>query len=144
MSLKSILALLLLSCVFLTTLAQNPQTAPPPKNQSPPNSQQPSVDDPDDVVKISTNLVQVDAVVTKDGKVVKDLRAEDFELFEDGRKQEITSFAFISNLPKTSANSSATTPGSNSSIRPVSIRTPRVEEPRLIMAIVVYDLGLSA
>lgn len=52
----------------------------------------------DDVVKITTNLVQVDVVVTKDGKPVPNLRAEDFELYEDGRRQEITSFAFISNV----------------------------------------------
>ena len=99
MRLRSILALLLLTCFLLTTFAQNPQ-APPPQST-------PAVDQ-DDVVKITTNLVQVDAVVTKDGKYVKDLKAEDFEIFEDGRKQEITSFAYISNLPKTPA--SATSP----------------------------------
>ena len=33
----------------------------------------------DDVVRITTNLVQVDVVVTKNGKQVKDLKAEDFE-----------------------------------------------------------------
>ena len=41
--------------------------------------------EPQDVVRISTNLVQVDAVVTKDGKQVTDLKLEDFEIREDGR-----------------------------------------------------------
>ena len=50
----------------------------------------------DDVVRITTNLVQVDVVVTKKGKPIKDLKAEDFEIFEDGRKQEIISFAYVS------------------------------------------------
>lgn len=34
----------------------------------------------DDVVRITTNLVQVDVVVTKKGKPIKDLKAEDFEI----------------------------------------------------------------
>src|SRR5689334_23551755 len=55
-------------------------------------------DEKDEVVKITTNLVQVDAVVTKDGKMVTNLTADDFEIYEDGKKQEITSFAFISNV----------------------------------------------
>jgi hypothetical protein len=55
-------------------------------------------DDKDDVVRITTNLVQVDAVRNEDGKPVRNLTAEDFEVFEDGRKQTITSFAYISNV----------------------------------------------
>ncbi|MGH9767184.1 MAG: VWA domain-containing protein, partial [Blastocatellia bacterium] len=46
------------------------------------------------LLRIETELVQIDAVVTdKQGKLVRDLRREDFELFEDGKKQEITHFA---------------------------------------------------
>lgn len=47
-------------------------------------SQTPSVDDKDDVVRITTNLVQIDVAVAKDGKPVPNLKAEDFELYEDG------------------------------------------------------------
>ncbi|HEX2270996.1 MAG TPA: hypothetical protein VHH35_15735 [Pyrinomonadaceae bacterium] len=46
----------------------------------------------DDVVKITTNLVQIDAIVTRNGKQVKDLKPEDFEIFEDGKPQTITTF----------------------------------------------------
>src|SRR5690242_18098790 len=74
-------ALLLSFCILLPALA--PTTA---------------TDDKDDVVKITTNLVQVDAVVTKDGRPVTGLTANDFEIYEDGRKQVITSFAYISNV----------------------------------------------
>src|SRR5688572_29476928 len=49
-----------------------------------------------DVVRITTNLVQVDVVVTKDGKHIVDLKPEDFEILEDGRRQQITSFAYVS------------------------------------------------
>src|SRR5262245_53434068 len=46
------------------------------------------------LARIETELVQIDVVVTnKNGKLVRDLKREDFELFEDGKKQEITHFA---------------------------------------------------
>lgn len=46
------------------------------------------------LLRIETELVQIDVVVAdKDGKLVRDLKREDFELYEDGKKQEITHFA---------------------------------------------------
>ncbi|HYY93393.1 MAG TPA: hypothetical protein VE713_02670, partial [Pyrinomonadaceae bacterium] len=52
----------------------------------------------EDVVRVDANLVQVDAVVTDDaGRQVTDLRAEEFELLEDGRPQQITNFSYVSN-----------------------------------------------
>src|ERR1051325_5847917 len=51
----------------------------------------------EDVVRVSTNLVQVDAVVLdKDGRVVTDLRPEEFRLIEDGKQRPITEFSFVS------------------------------------------------
>ncbi|MCI0665148.1 MAG: VWA domain-containing protein, partial [Acidobacteria bacterium] len=48
----------------------------------------------DPLVRIETELVQIDLVVAdKNGKLVRDLKREDFELFEDGKKQQITHFA---------------------------------------------------
>ncbi len=53
--------------------------------------------DDDDIVKISTTLIQVDVTVTdKKGNPVKDLKAEDFEIYENGKKQKITNVSFIS------------------------------------------------
>lgn len=50
----------------------------------------------EDVVRISTSLVQIDAVVTdKDGKQITDLKQSDFELLQDGKLQKITKFSFI-------------------------------------------------
>jgi len=52
--------------------------------------------DVDDVVKITTKLVQVDVVVTdKKGSQVRELRAEDFELLQDGKVQKITGFRYV-------------------------------------------------
>ncbi|MGH9801353.1 MAG: VWA domain-containing protein, partial [Blastocatellia bacterium] len=45
-------------------------------------------------VRIETELVQVDVVVTdKQGKLIKDLRREDFQLLEDGKPQTISHFS---------------------------------------------------
>src|SRR5579872_6943969 len=42
------------------------------------------------------NLVQVDAVVTDGhGQRVSGLRAEDFEVFQDGKRQQITHFLYV-------------------------------------------------
>src|SRR4051794_33223302 len=49
----------------------------------------------DDVVKISTNLIQLDVTVTDaKGKTVTDLRPEEIEIYENGHKQKITNFSF--------------------------------------------------
>ena len=53
-------------------------------------------DDEDEVVRITSKLVQVDAVVTdKDGKQITDLKPEDFEVTENGKPQEITNFSYV-------------------------------------------------
>jgi VWFA-related protein len=45
-------------------------------------------------LRIKTELVQIDVVVTdKQGKLARDLKRVDFELFDDGKKQEVTHFA---------------------------------------------------
>src|SRR5689334_4673100 len=125
------LALLLSFCTFVPALAQTtPQTT--------------AADDKDDVVRITTNLVQIDAVVTKDGKPVTGLTAGDFEIYEDGRKQAITSFAYVSNV----GAKPATTPDKarekiNGSFVPPAASITR-DAARRTIALVVDDLGLSA
>ncbi|MDQ3747806.1 MAG: hypothetical protein M3367_02150, partial [Acidobacteriota bacterium] len=55
------------------------------------------LEDNDDVVKISTTLIQVDVTVTdKNGKIIADLKPEDFKISENGERQEITNFSFVS------------------------------------------------
>ena len=50
---------------------------------------------PDDVIKINTELVVVDAQVLakKTGRIIGSLHREDFQLYEDGVKQELTFFS---------------------------------------------------
>ena len=124
------LALLLSFCTLLPALAQTPRT-----------------DDKDDVVKITTNLVQVDAVVVKQGKPVTDLTADDFEIYEDGHKQAITSFAYISNVSRSNVPSKAEAAPKRDK---VTADAPPPSEPvqrdvaRRTIAVVVDDLGISA
>lgn len=58
------------------------------KEQKPPSSRD------ETVLRVETELVQIDMIVIdQDGKAVRDLGRADFELYEDGKKQEITHFA---------------------------------------------------
>src|SRR5881275_13141 len=50
--------------------------------------------DQDDVIKVSTDLVVVNAtVLDKEGKFVPRLKRADFQIFEDGAEQKIASFS---------------------------------------------------
>ena len=83
---RTFLSLVLVLTNVSLTLAQQPTVSPPkspaPGTQTPASqTQKPADVDAQDVVRITTNLVQVDAVVTRDGKYVTDLTAEDFEIY---------------------------------------------------------------
>src|SRR6478672_5278653 len=91
------LAAVLLFSVSLSAFAQqaapSPQSSPAPSPQAN-GPQRPGAED--DIVRITTNLVQVDAVVTdKSGKIVTDLAPEEIQIFEDGRRQTVTHFSYV-------------------------------------------------
>src|SRR4051812_24214358 len=70
----------------LIALAQTGQQRPPQQE----NEQE-------DVVRISTALVQTDVVVMdKNEQIVPDLKLSDFELYENGKKQDIKFMEFVS------------------------------------------------
>ncbi|MDT5294127.1 MAG: hypothetical protein QOJ76_1007 [Acidobacteriota bacterium] len=120
--------------------AQTPQPAPPQEDE--------------DVVRITSNLIQVDAVVLDShGRQVTDLTADDFELLEDGRAQVITNFSYVNTSPDagTDSNASArdgaqranpTRKGVTAAI-PVPPARLRPGSARRTIAFVVDDLGLS-
>src|SRR6188508_1549328 len=81
--------LILIFLVACTLQAYSQQTETKPVATPTPNES--------DVVKISTNLIQLDVtVVDEKGKVVKDIRPEEVEIYENGKKQKLTNFSFIS------------------------------------------------
>src|SRR5215210_3748178 len=86
---KSFLPTLFLIFSLLAPAAGRQQPDEPRPQQGAP--------DEDEVVRISTNLVQVDAVVTDGGgRQVTDLESRDFEILEDGKPQPITNFSYVS------------------------------------------------
>jgi VWFA-related protein len=100
-----------------------------------------SVED-EDVVKISTTLIQIDATVTdKNGKIITDLKPEDFEVYENGERQDITNFSFVAGSePVQTPVVSKRTEKNSVPVPPVSLRPEQV---RRTIALVVDDLGLS-
>src|SRR5688500_1249956 len=109
-------------------------------SQTPVTTATPATDG--DVVKITTALIRLDVTVTdKDGRTVTDLRPDEFEVFENGQKQKITSFSFVSNtaaVTETITGRSSKTIALPPSASATSARTRRS------IALVVDDLNLSS
>lgn len=101
----------------------------------------------DDVVTITTNLVQLDVIVTdNDGRHVNDLKPEDFEIFENGKSKSITHFSYVAFNAKSASTTSQPQLESESARRTTDAiqpaRIPRDQVQRTY-ALVVDDLGLS-
>jgi VWFA-related protein len=137
------LILLFVLLLSLATLAQQtdnskPQPTPSPESQP----QQPSRSSEDEVVRITTNLVQVDAVITdKNGNLVTDLRPDEVQIFEDGHQQKITNFAFVNPETSNARPLPSAPPDKNAPPLPPTKMHP--EDVRRTIALVVDDLGLS-
>jgi VWFA-related protein len=103
------LAFALTPASTLPALAQSRRTPPQPpqKKNTRPGEQQPSDQQqqqepvpPDtlketETVKVSTNIVQIEAVVynKKSGQIVQGLKKENFAVFEDGVQKDVTNFS---------------------------------------------------
>jgi VWFA-related protein len=93
----------------------------------------------DDVVRITTNLVQVDAVVVdKDGNPVTNLTANDFEILQDGKPQKLTSVSFVNVETQGQTQAAAKNSGKADKNAPLAppIRTNAANAGRLITFIV--------
>jgi VWFA-related protein len=74
---------------------QVPQQQPSQPQQSQPQQPQAPVSTGGGVVKVSTEVVLVNVVARdKHGNLIKDLKREDFTVYEDGKKQDLASFDF--------------------------------------------------
>lgn len=95
-------------------------------------------------MRITTKLVQVDAVVTdKSGKLVTDLKPEEVQISEDGRPQKITHFSYFVAAPDSPAQPATRPPIADKNAPPVPPTRLRPEQVRRTIALVVDDLGLS-
>ncbi|MDQ3819565.1 MAG: VWA domain-containing protein, partial [Acidobacteriota bacterium] len=136
-------ALALWLILLIATLSLAQQTPAPSDAQAKQQGVQQGEREGDDVVRITTNLVQVDAVVTdRSGKPITDLKPQDIQIYEDNRPQKVTHFSYI-----TSDNGDAalakTGPADR---RPGNVPSVplRPGEVRRTIAVVVDDLGLSS
>ena len=97
------------------------------------------------VLRVTVNLVQVDAVVTDSkGKQVTNLTAGDFQIFQDGKSQKITHFSYISTAAPTPPPIAPkpAVPAVRGTPAPPAMRL-RPDQVRRTIALVVDDLGLS-
>jgi len=124
-------SIIILLVVATLNVAAQSVSAPPP-TPTPPGD--------NDVVKISTNLIQVDVTVTDaKGKVITDLKQDEIEIYENGERQNITNFSFVSAVrtipeqPKTVDKNAV----------PVPQAVLRPDQIRRTVALVVDDLSLS-
>jgi VWFA-related protein len=138
----------LLASTLLQAQTTTPQNPPPPS--PPPATQQPSQnpaaqrEEEDDVVRITTNLVQFDAVVTdKKGRQVTDLTAGDFEILADGRPQQITNFSYVANVGEAAPESPVAARPADKSALPEPPTRLRPEQVRRTIVFVINDLQMS-
>jgi VWFA-related protein len=130
--------------LFFLVCAQGQTTSQPP---STPQSA-PAAQGRGDVVRITTNLVQVDVtILDHNGQPVSDLTPADFEVTEDGKLQKITNLSFItatSAQPRGAVFVPAAKPAKGVApeppLPPVKLRPDQV---RRTIALAVDDLGLS-
>ena len=127
---RRLLAVVIGVCVGSASFGQQPDSS---------SSQKPS---DGDVVRITTNLVQVDAVITdKNGKPVTDLKPSELQLFENNRSQKITHFSYIAADTAAAASKPAVGDNKIPGVPPPDRLRP--EDVRRTIALVVDDLGLS-
>src|SRR5579862_1847413 len=107
---------------------------------SPAIAQQP----PEVVFRVTTSLVQVDAVVTDSkGHYLTDLSAGDFIIEEDGKPQQITSFSYVGtgSNPVTGSTPPRAKPALNYLAAPAAPLRPA--EVRRTIVLMVDNLGMS-
>ncbi len=129
---RSFLTIVFILVCSSAIFAQSTNPTPTPK---------PSADD--DVVKISTALIQVDVTVTdRSGKIVTDLKPEEIEIYENGERQTISNFSFISSSSLTTQPQPKPSPTDKLAI-PIPSTQIKPEQVRRTIALVVDDLTLS-
>lgn len=93
---------------------------------------------PPPTIRVDVNLIQVDAtVIGRDGKRVTDLKAADFEVRRDGKRQQVKSVLWVpgQRVNQLPVVESPTSEGGAGELRP--------EEVRRTIAIMIDDLSLS-
>lgn len=143
-----LLSLLFLAYLLSPTSRFAQQTNPQVKPTPTPKPGEPTIQtsEQDNVVRISTQLVQIDAVVTdRKGNHVDDLKEEEFELLVDGKKQPLTYFSLTKLKRETPPPTPPKEANAPKTPAPTSMPTRNLEPEKVArtIAFVVDDLGLS-
>src|SRR6266542_2581352 len=130
-SMKRTIALMLLAAIALcAAVAQTPQTPQKPQEIA-----------PEDIVRISTALVQTDVVVTdKADRIIPDLKLEDFELYENGKRQDIKFLEFVRTDAEPRTEGTINVAGRP--VEPEIARNLTARDLRSVFAFVVDDLTI--
>ena len=124
---------------FLSVMPIAAQSVPPPK-PTPPDTQEAE----QDVVRIRTNLVQIDAIVTdKNGNQVTNLTANDFELLQDGKPQQIINFSYVNTATPNQTVTASTGKNDKKTTLPPPVRV-RPENAGRIITFIVDDGNCAA
>jgi VWFA-related protein len=122
MSQKIQTTLVTLGLLLTSAAAQQPATTPAP----PPQQSQPQ----EEVVRISTSVVQFEAIVTdKSGRRVTGLKAEDFQLADEGKPRPVDFFAAVEGS-QVKARSAAPAPGATTPASGTTTPVPGASAPQ--------------
>ncbi|HZT59383.1 MAG TPA: VWA domain-containing protein [Pyrinomonadaceae bacterium] len=128
---RKALALILAAATLYTAAAQTtaPQQTPPQQTQD------------DEIVRITTQLIQVDAVVTdKDDHVIPDLKLSDFSLYENGKKQDLQFIEYVGADSKTRTDGNVAVAGR--AVESDVARNVSAQDLHRVFAFVVDDLTI--
>jgi VWFA-related protein len=110
--------------------------------QTPTQNQKPKVEvSNDEVVRITTSLVQSDVVVTdKNDQIITDLTLADFKIFENGKRQELKFIQFVGNNGEPRFEGSIDIAGHPAELE--STRNVSAKDLHRVFAFVVDDLTI--
>jgi VWFA-related protein len=124
-----LLSFLLILCFSTFIFAQNDSN----------KSKSQEIPQEDKTIRIDTELIQLDVIVTdKNGKAVGNLKQEDFEIIEDGKKQAIEIFSFVRAQVRESALDETSKIDKKN-----NIDIPLIEKSGRTFVILVDDLHIS-
>lgn len=132
-------ALLVLTIILALSSLISGQTPTPTPQETPKGG------DDSEVLRVTTNLIQIDAVVTdKQDRVVTDLKPEDFEILVNGKPQLITNFSLVMLAPQPGEQQQqARAKNTGPTTLPLPPVRLRPEQVKRTLALVVDDLSLS-
>lgn len=130
---KRIIALgLVLSAVFAAGFAQTPGNPQKPRQEP----------EPEDVIRITTSLVQTDVVVVdKNERIISDLKTEDFDVYDNGKKQDIKFMEFVS--VATGRRAEGKQPGVPAGVETEPTAGMSARDVKRVFAFVIDDLTIS-